>query len=486
MDIRTKLVFAFAAVFIGSLLTFGYLLNGIADRLIGAGTIDQLESLAESGSDAIEGIVEGWQERVQLIGSRTQLRASLGEFSTEGDSAALVVVQRILEDAVVSTRSVAAIAVYDRRGALVASAGTASEPPPGSLPPGSTSSTSEEPLFVEARTSGDPFPEITYSMPLVREGQRVGSLFVVLNGNRLVELTSDTTGLGRSGELMVVASDPAGARTLHPVRHPLAGFDPDGPILLTGERDPARLALRGVNGVERNGLEDYRGRAVWAATRFLEGTGWGLVVKYDADEKRAGILEFREEMFALALALAAIGLLVAVILGFRFAGPIHDLAEAANRIREGDLSARAPVRRKDEIGLLARTFNQTADELQARMLELHEYQKFFDVSLDLLCIAGTDGYFKRTNPAFTKTLGWSEEQLLSQPFMALVHPDDAEATQRQIERLAEGLPTISFVNRFRRADGSWVHLKWNSYPEPESGLLYAIARETSSRPDPSD
>ena len=75
-------------------------------------------------------------------------------------------------------------------------------------------------------------------------------------------------------------------------------------------------------------------------------------------------------------------------------------------------------------------------ELQVRMAELHEYHKFFDVSLDLLCIAGTDGYFKRTNPAFTRALGWTEEQLVSKPFLDLVHPDDVEATQNEIEKLA--------------------------------------------------
>ncbi|MCL7927561.1 MAG: HAMP domain-containing protein [marine benthic group bacterium] len=482
MDIRTRLVFAFFAVTIGSLLTFGYLAHGIAERLIGAGTIDQLESLAGSGSDALEGIVEGWQERVQLIGSRTQLRASLDEYGATGDSAALAVVQRILDDAVVSVRSVAAIAVYDRRGNQLTSAGTARNAPPELLTPRSTSSASQSPLFLEASPSGEAYPEITYSMPLLQEGRRVGFLFVVLNGDRLVELTTDTTGLGRSGELMVVAPDPSGARTLHPVRHPLDGFNPEGPILLTGEQDPALMALSGVNGVEREGLEDYRGRSVWAATRFLPYTGWGLVVKYDADERRAGIDEFWDEMIALALALSGIGLLVALVLGLRFAGPIHDLAETANRIREGDLSARAPVRREDEIGVLARTFNQTADELQHRMLELHEFQKFFDVSLDLLCIAGTDGYFKRTNPAFTTVLGWSEEELLSRPFLDLVHPDDVVATTEQIERLAEGQPAISFVNRFRRSDGSWIYLKWNAYPEEESGLMYAVARETSARP----
>ena len=253
--------------------------------------------------------------------------------------------------------------------------------------------------------------------------------------------------------------------------------DASGAILLDGVDDPARLALANEEGVFTADLFDYRGEPVWAATRYVPETDWGLVVKFDANEKQATMEDFRGRLYTLALSLAGIGLLVAVFLGFRLSKPIHDLAAVANRIRDGDLDARAHRTREDEIGLLARTFNEMAAELQVRMTELHEFQKFFDVSLDLLCIAGTDGYFKRTNPAFTKTLGWTEEQLVSKPFLDLVHPDDIEATQNEIDKLARGVPTISFLNRFRRADGSWIYLRWNSYPDPDTGLLYAIARQ---------
>ena len=72
---------------------------------------------------------------------------------------------------------------------------------------------------------------------------------------------------------------------------------------------------------------------------------------------------------------------------------------------------------------------------------------------------------------------------ISKPFFDLVHPDDLAATQQEIEKLSQGIPTISFVNRFRCADGSWKWLRWTSYPEPESGLLYAIAREIEGPQD---
>ena len=481
MDIRTKLVFALVAVTLGSMLAFGAFMYRTADRMIDRATAEQLEGLAESNADALESIVDGWQERVQLVASRTQLRLSLREFNASSDPQARSRIQRILDDAAGSVRTVAALATYARDGRLVAQSGDAADSILAELYPKSRAESTERVRFLGVSFTPEGYPRVAYGTRLVLDGERVGFLFVLLNGMRLVELTADSVGLGETGELMIVMPDPEGARTLHPVRGD--GTDVLGAVLLDGEGDPARRALEGEEGIFREGMVDYRGEVVWAATRYIPETGWGLVVKFDEDEKRASIYEFREEMVALALSLAGIGILVAFILGFRFAAPIHNLAEAANLIREGDLDARAAVKREDEIGLLARTFNHMAEELQAQVTELHEFHKFFEVSLNLLCIANTEGYFKRTNPAFSQALGWTNEELLSRPFYDLVHPDDLQATQKEIESLARGIPTISFVNRFRCADGSWKWLRWTTHPEPETGLLYAIAREIE---DPQD
>ena len=98
-----------------------------------------------------------------------------------------------------------------------------------------------------------------------------------------------------------------------------------------------------------------------------------------------------------------------------------------------------------------------------------------------MCIAGTDGYFKRVNPAFTRTLGWTADQLLEKPFFDLIHPDDMAATEEVVGRLSEGVPTVSFRNRFRCVDGSYRTLVWASYPDPETGLLYALARDVTDQ-----
>jgi PAS domain S-box-containing protein len=474
VDIRTKLVFALVAVTLGSMLAFGAFMFRTAGDMVDDAVVEQLEGLAESRADALESVIVGWQERVQLVASRTQLRISLKDYDETGDSEARSRIQRILDDATGSVRTVAALATYTRDGRLVAQSGGPADSILGELYPMSRAESTERVRFLGVSFTPEGQPRVAYGTRLVLDGERIGFLFVLLSAGRLVELAADTAGLGETGELMIVMTDPEGARTLHPVRGGESGVL--GAVLLSGEADPAERALEGEEGVFREGMVDYRGEAVWAATRYIPETGWGLVVKFDQAEKRAAIYEFREELVSLALALAGIGILVAVFLGFRFAAPIHNLAEAANRIREGDLDARATVVREDEIGVLARTFNRMAKDLQAQVTVLHEFQKFFDVSLDMLCIAGTDGYFKRTNPAFGEALGWTSEELCSRPFVDLVHPDDVKATEDEIAKLAQGIPTISFTNRFRCADDSWKCLRWNSYPDPDTGLLYAIAR----------
>ena len=107
----------------------------------------------------------------------------------------------------------------------------------------------------------------------------------------------------------------------------------------------------------------------------------------------------------------------------------------------------------------------------------YDFEQFFDDSLDMLCIAGTDGYFKRLNPSFERILGWSTEQLMGQPFVDFIHPEDVEATLGEVGRLAEGLPTIAFENRYRCANGTYRYLRWTAHPDPETGMLYAIARD---------
>jgi PAS domain S-box-containing protein len=110
-----------------------------------------------------------------------------------------------------------------------------------------------------------------------------------------------------------------------------------------------------------------------------------------------------------------------------------------------------------------------------------EIERIFELSLDLLCIAGLDGYFKRVNPSVERTLGYSSEQLLSRPFLEFVHPEDRERTREALDVLARGNEVAQFENRYVRSDGSERWLEWSTRPVPDEGLVYAAGRDVTDR-----
>lgn len=108
-------------------------------------------------------------------------------------------------------------------------------------------------------------------------------------------------------------------------------------------------------------------------------------------------------------------------------------------------------------------------------------EQFFKVSIDLLCVAGTDGYFKRINPAFHETLGFPDEELLSCPFIEFVHPDDVEQTIEAVKQLSEGELLIRFQNRYREKGGGYLWLEWCAVPDVGGKLIYAAARNVTEQ-----
>ncbi|MBB2149870.1 PAS domain S-box protein [Pedobacter gandavensis] len=110
----------------------------------------------------------------------------------------------------------------------------------------------------------------------------------------------------------------------------------------------------------------------------------------------------------------------------------------------------------------------------------HQYfDQLYELSNDLICIAGLDGFFKKINPAFEKVLGWKSSQLMSHSFLSLVHPDDLVGSFEEMEKLSAGLTSINFVVRFLTSKGEYKVLEWTATPEPGTDHVFAIARDIS-------
>jgi PAS domain S-box-containing protein len=118
------------------------------------------------------------------------------------------------------------------------------------------------------------------------------------------------------------------------------------------------------------------------------------------------------------------------------------------------------------------TARRTADE---------DRDRFFNLSLDMLFVAGLDGYFKRINPALERTLGYTEQELLAAPLIEFVHADDRARTRSMIDRLAAGEQVVDFENRCRAKAGGYRWLSWRAVADPGRGVIYAVARDVTDQ-----
>ena len=134
-----------------------------------------------------------------------------------------------------------------------------------------------------------------------------------------------------------------------------------------------------------------------------------------------------------------------------------------------DISDRKAAERR-----LVATNVELEERVEART---RERDQIWQISKDMLCIATLDGYLVNLNPAWSATLGWTIEQLMAEPFMSFVHPDDVEVTNDAAARLARGEPALDFENRYRCADGGWRWLSWNAVPDGH--MVYATVRDVT-------
>jgi PAS domain S-box-containing protein len=101
----------------------------------------------------------------------------------------------------------------------------------------------------------------------------------------------------------------------------------------------------------------------------------------------------------------------------------------------------------------------------------------------MLCCLGFDGYFRRLNAAWERTLGFTTAELMSRPFIEFVHPDDRERTLNQNRDVREGGQAHLFENRYRCKDGGFRWLLWNATPDPSRGVIFSVARDITKTRD---
>ena len=147
------------------------------------------------------------------------------------------------------------------------------------------------------------------------------------------------------------------------------------------------------------------------------------------------------------------------------------------------VDSQADRERDEELEQLRRLVAQLERELAERKQAADIRDRFFETSHSMVCVADFAGYFKRLNPAWERTLGFTSDELCAHPFLEFVHPDDREITIEEMKKLSEGMNTVSFENRYRTKGGNYRWLLWNATPIKEQQVIYAAARDITERKD---
>ncbi|WP_447964917.1 PAS domain S-box protein [Nitrospira sp. Ecomares 2.1] len=141
------------------------------------------------------------------------------------------------------------------------------------------------------------------------------------------------------------------------------------------------------------------------------------------------------------------------------------------------LTCKFPILQNDRPPILGGVSIDVTGQFKAEIQRDH----IFSLSLDLMCSIGIDGYLKKTNPAFEKLLGYTQEELLSQPLIFFTHPEDRISTQAAFHQLAEEKDVVDFQNRIRDIRGNYLWLEWRATPQLQEKAIYAVARDITQR-----
>ncbi len=327
-------------------------------------------------------------------------------------------------------------------------------------------------LFDMQLTQAQPYapagkPAIFIVAPVFNAGKIIGTLALQMDLDKLTAVTSDTTGLGKTGETILAQLDRDGALYVGTMRHiPDAAFRYHVPMDKIAR--PMRSALAGEH--DKGIRYDYAGVEVIGAWRYLPALRWGMVVKMDTSEAFAPLYRLQKlGLFALALVLL-VASAVALLFGRALVAPIRQLMTATERIAGGDLNRRAPLVGCYEFQQLAVSFNTMTEHLQFNYedLERQVEQRTADIRLameqlnDAQHIAQIGSWeLDLTN----NLLVWSDEiyrlfeidkdrfSATYEAFLNAVHPEDSNAVNAAYKRSLETQKPYEITHRLLMPDG---------------------------------
>jgi len=439
MKIKAKILVSFLLIYLVTISITSSLYYSAAKKALTEQIFNNLESVVVKQHRRIESIIDQNLERLLLVTSRTQLRLSLRNYAKEKNRSELEKVNKILNDARSSIPSFEDILVTDLNGEIISSTNIAM-----------TGKNASKEEFFSRGIKGNSVDiffidnsndlKVYLAGPLYLAGQVLGVVAIKSNTEDLLEMITDYSGMGETGETILAKENRVGdALILTPLR-----FDPDAALKKTISSDNlSRPIIQALSGNETllDTTIDYRGQNVLAATRHIEKMNWGIIAKIDTAEAFKPIFQLRYMLLFIVLASSAVIIAASLFLAGTITRPLKILTKFAAGISSGDLSQQVEIRSNDEIGDLSRSFNKIISDLNTYSTKLEEQievqmkmrrqleqellerrqmeeqlllvQTSVNNAGESIFLIDKNAKFVQTNKAASLSLGYSAEELLN-------------------------------------------------------------------------
>jgi PAS domain S-box-containing protein len=335
------------------------------------------------------------------------------------------------------------------------------------------------------------------------QGNFAGVVALEIDMEPIFKFIQDTTGLGKTGEALIIKKEGNKTLFLSPLLH-----DPNAPLKRAVDlrENIAIPAIKAAQGGSGSGISyDYQGDEVLAAWRYIPFLRWGLVTKIDASEVFAPVRQLKTVVISVELLMALIGALAALAITRTIAGPIVSLQRGAEAVAAGDLSHRVGTAAQDEIGRLSRAFDAMTDAIDQRVRErtreletavaerkeaedilklANAYNRsLLEASLDPLVTIDANGKITDANNAAELVTGVSRAHLIGSDFSDyFTEPGKAREGYQKVF-------TDGFVKDYplaiHHASGRITHVLYNAVVYKDAGGnvqgVFAAARDITER-----
>ncbi len=320
-------------------------------RELTAKTISQVESLATKQEGKVDSLLQGKKEDIIKLANQYDLQSDLSAYG-RGDNAKVSDLGAILYTKKINDSSIDALYLTDLNNKTIATTDSNNTPITDILGHAPTQQAGVS--FSLQQDKKDGLNKLFITSLINVSGKSIAVLTAVVRLDDIVATVQDYTGLDSTGETVIATQQNNKYISLFPLR-----FDTEAAL----KRDLSSMQLSGTKDQTYSNVHDYRDKKVIESVKNIPVTNWALAVKIDQDEALGPITSLSESLLLIVLSSSVVIIVASMYLAHRMTAPIMILTEKTRKIMTGDFSQRIKVASKDEIGILANTFNTMTDKL---------------------------------------------------------------------------------------------------------------------------